>query len=422
MLKKVILTNVHTSKTMEIVVDTDDDAKAIMGSGKAPNESATVIDIGGADEFVYRATSKGGSNDEQVTFFSAFARCLERNISTVKSLELIAGRMKSPRYRGAISDISQHILMGDKLSDCFAMHPDLFSEDVIALIRAGEESGQIAEVFQQIARTRGKSQRILKKLKAGLIYPAVVICLAVVVVIVMSFTLMPAMAKLYKQMKADLPVPTKIMIGFSDMLVHQPYLAAIPIIAVVFLLKQWPKIYNVPKVQLTLTRLPSVGNIIRKTAAMVSFRCLALLLQANVRMSIALEIAAKSAHHIEFESFFLTVRDHIADGLSLPESFLMESHRLGPDGRVIASVVQMAGETGGINEMLDQVALDYEEELDVIASQIDKVMEPFVIVVLGSIVGLLVYAIYGPIFNLSQVILPAKKPPGAGAPAKLPAR
>ncbi|HRJ73647.1 MAG TPA: type II secretion system F family protein, partial [Terrimicrobiaceae bacterium] len=88
------------------------------------------------------------------------------------------------------------------------------------------------------------------------------------------------------------------------------------------------------------------------------------------------------------------------------------SHRLGPDGRVIASVVQMAGETGGVNEMLDEIALDYEEDLDAIAAQIDKILEPIVIVMMGTIVGFLVYAIYGPIFNLSKVILP-KKPGGA---------
>lgn len=421
MLKKVVLTNVHTAKSLSVVVDTDDDAKAIFGAGRAPNESATVTDIGGADEFVYRTTTKSVSGDEQAVFFGGFARCLERNISTVKSLELMAGRMKSPRYRGAIADISQHIMAGDNLSDCFAMHPDLFPEDVIALIRAGEESGQIHEVFRQIARARSKSQRVLKKLKSGLIYPAIVLVLAVVVIIVMSFTLIPAISKLYASMKVELPMPTKIVMGISQLLIHQPYLVAIPVVGLMALFKYWPKIYNQPKVQRALTRMPTVGNIIRKSAAMVGFRCLALLLHSNVRIVTALEISAKSCHHIEFEEFFLTVRDHIADGLSLPESFLMESYRLGPDGRVIASVVQMAGETGGINELLDQIAADYEDDLDLIASQIDKIMEPFVIVTMGSIVGLLVYAIYGPIFNLSKVILPPKKP-AATAPGQLPAK
>jgi type II secretory pathway component PulF len=152
---------------------------------------------------------------------------------------------------------------------------------------------------------------------------------------------------------------------------------------------------------------------------MVSFRTLALLLHANVRIATALEIAAKSSNHVEVERFFLVVRDHIADGLSLPESFLMESHRLGPDGRTIAAVVQMAGETGGVNEMLDEIATDYEEDLDIVASSIDKILEPIVLVMLGCIVGGLVYAIYGPIFNLSKVILPQKKgpaPPAASAP------
>jgi len=418
MLKKVVLTNIYTSKSTEIIVDTDDDTKAVLGSGKAPNESALVTDIGGLDESIYRLTGKKPGLDEAVTLFGGMARCLERNISTIKSLELMAARLKSPRYRGAVADIAHHILTGDKLSDCFAMHTDLFPSDIVALLHAGEESGQIAAVFKQIAHGRGKSQKILRKLRAGMIYPCIVVVLALAVVIIMAFTLIPAISKLYISMNATLPMATKILMVFSNVLLKQPWMAAIPVIALVMFFKYWPKIYRKPLVQVALTHTPTVGNIIRKSAAMVSFRTLALLLHANVRIATALEIAAKSSNHIEFENFFLTVRDHIAEGLSLPESFLMESHRLGPDGRMVAAVVQMAGETGGVNEMLDELATDYEEDLDVIANSIDKILEPIVLVMLGCIVGGLVYAIYGPIFNLSKVILPHKgpSPPAASAP------
>lgn len=415
MLKKVALTNVYTHKSFHVLVDTDEDPKAVFGAGRAPNETASVSDITGADEFFERATSPKPNLEETVAFFSGLARCLERNISTAKSLELMAPRLNSPRYRGAVADIAARIASGDRLSDAFAMHPDLFPEDTVALIRAGEESGQISEIFEQITQGRQKSLRILRKLKGGMIYPAIVLVLAVVVVIIMAFTLIPAISKLYTAMNATLPLATRIMIKFSEILIAQPYLIIIPIGGIFLLFKNWSKIYRTPSIQLFITRLPTIGNIIRKTAAMVSFRALALLLQANVRIVTALEITAKTANHVEFEQFFLKVRDHIVEGLSLPESFLMESWRLGPDGRTIAAVVQMAGETGGVNEMLDELATDYEEDLDAIASQIDKIMEPFVLVLMGVIVGGLVYAIYGPIFNLSKVILPKSKPPAASA-------
>jgi len=417
MLKKVVLTNIYTSKSTEIIVDTDDDAKAVLGAGKAPNESVIVSDITGLDEGLQRLTGKKPNIEEAVVLFGGMARCLERNISTIKSLELMAARLKSPRYRGAVADISHHVLSGDKISDCFAMHSELFTEDVIALIRAGEESGQIHAVFKQIAQGRGKSAKILRKLKSGMIYPAIILVLAIVVVIIMAFTLIPAISKLYVAMNATLPLPTRILMVISDILLKQPYLAAVPIIALMVFFKYWPKLYRQPSVQIAVTHTPTVGNIVRKSAAMVSFRTLALLLQANVRISTALEIAAKAANHVEFDRFYIAVRDHITDGLSLPESFLMESHRLGPDGRTIAAVVQMAGETGGVNEMLDEIATDYEEELDLIANQIDKILEPIVLVMMGLIVGGLVYAIYGPIFNLSQVILPKKGPPPAAVSA-----
>lgn len=415
MLKKVKLTNIYNGKTSEVIVDTDDDAKAVFGAGKAPNETAEVTDISGADEFVNRISQKKPSLEESAQFFNGMARCLQRNIAINKGLELMTGRLQSPRFRGAVAEISRSILAGEKMSDAFAQHPDLFTEDVLALIKAGEESGQIDSVFQQITSGREKSLRILRKLRSGMIYPVIVIILAVIVVIVMSFTLIPAVSKLYVSMNVALPLPTQMLMWFSNLLIHQPYMAAVPIIGLVALFKNWGKIYRIPKVQIFLSRIPTVGNLIKKTAAMVSFRILALLLHANVRVAAALEIAAKSANHVEYEEFYLRVRDHIVDGLSMPESFLMECHRLGADGRGIAAIVQMAGETGGMNEVLDQIASDYEEQLDLMSAQIDKLLEPFVLVILGSVVGGIIYAIYGPIFGLSKVILPQKdgKPPAA---------
>jgi type II secretory pathway component PulF len=410
MLKKVTLTNNATGRTMQVVVDTDTDEKALVGAGRAPNETAKVAPIGGADEFVHRASSKKPSLDERVAVFGGLARCLERNISTIKSLELQAGRVKSPRYRGILAELAHQISVGEKLSDAMAKFPDAFPDDVLALVRAGEESGRLSTVCNQIANTQRKTLRILKKLKTGLIYPAIVLVLAVAVTIVMSFTLVPSIAKLYGSMNTALPLATVMMMSFSSALIKFPLLALIPFFLLGLLFKNWPKIYAQPAVQELAIRLPTVGMIIRKSAATVSFRALAMLLQANVRISTALEITAQSASHVYYREFFTRVREHVLEGMDLPESFLMESHWLGPDGRVISTVMQIAAETGSANEMLDEIASDYEDELDSIANQIDKILEPITIVCMGTLVGFLVYAIYGPIFGLSKVILPKKKP------------
>jgi len=411
MLKKVTLTDSVTGKAMSFIVDTDDDEMAILGAGKAPNEVATVTSITGADEFVQRHTWKKPSLEDRIALFGGLGRCLDRNISAVKALGMQAGNVKSPAYRGAIAGVIRQILLGEKISDALAMYPKLFTDDVIALIRAGEESGQMSLVCNRIASGNQKTHRILKKLKSGMIYPVIVLFLAVTVVIVMSFTLVPAIAKLYASMKAQLPIATVAMMGLSDMLIHRPYLAILPFAGLVYFFKKWPVIYRRPEVQRVVIGIPTIGPLVRKSAAAVSFRILAMLLQANVRISSALEITADGATHVDFREFFLAVREHVVEGQGLPESFLQESGRLGPDGRMVAAMMQIAGETGSATEMLDQIAADYEEDLDVIANQIDKILEPITIVVMGTFVGLLVYAIYGPIFNLSKVMLPQKKKP-----------
>jgi len=410
MLKKVSLTDTHTGRTQHVIVDTDDDELALFGAGKSPNETVKIQNITGADEFIQRNTWKKPSLEDRLALFGGLGRCLERNISILKSLELQTGRVKSPVYRGVLAEIARQIGMGEKFSDALGLFPKLFPDDVLALVRAGEESGQLPVVCNQIANAQQKTLRIIKKLRTGMIYPAIVLVIAVGVVIAMSFTLVPAIAKLYTNMKAGLPFATIAMMWFSDLLLHRPYLAALPFVGLFYFFKKWPQIYRIPSVQRGIIKLPTVGPIVRKSAATVSFRTLAMLIQSNVRIVTSLEITAAAASHIDYREFFLAIRNHIVEGMSLPEGFLMESYRLGTDGRMIATLMQIASETGGANETLDEIAADYEDELETIANQIDKILEPITLLVMGVFVGFLVYAIYGPIFNLSEVVLPHKKP------------
>ncbi|CAN5332085.1 type II secretion system F family protein [soil metagenome] len=420
MFKEVTLTNMNTGRTAKVMVDTDMDEKALIGAGKAANETAKVKSVEGLDESIQRITGKKASLDDRVALFRGVARGLDRNISTVKSFSLQANRVKSPRYRGAIAEISHQISTGEKVSDAMGGFPDLFGPEVLALMRAGEEAGQLPEVCQQVAQGQKKTLRIIKKLKAGMIYPCVVLVMSIGVIITMSFTLVPAVSKLYGSMGVDLPLATRGMMRVSEALIDKPYLALIPFVAVGALFKFWGRIYARPTTQKIFIKIPTVGNIVRKSSAAVVFRTLAMLLEANVRIGNALRITAEGAPHISHRTFFLNVRKHVTDGLSLPEAFLMESHWLGPDGRNISGLVEISAETGSSTDLLNEIADDYEEELDTIANSIEKVMEPFTILVLGTMVGFILYAIYSPIFGLGKVILPGKdkqKPGGELKPA-----
>jgi type IV pilus assembly protein PilC len=163
--------------------------------------------------------------------------------------------------------------------------------------------------------------------------------------------------------------------------------------------------------------IPTVGRIVRMSAAAVSFRTLAMLMEANVRVTTALRITAESAPHLYYRQFFGRTQKHIEEGLMLSEAFLMESHWMGPEGRNICGIMEISAETGSSTDMLNEIADDYEEELDTIAGQIDRILEPITIVILGTVVGFLIYAIYGPIFNLGNIVLPKAKPNPAGAKA-----
>lgn len=405
MLKKVILSNVHTGRDTATLVDTTTDEKALIGAGKTEVETAKITDITGLDEQLQRLTSPKKPQSDRVALFTGLAKCFDRNIPIIKSFHLQANRVKSPRYRGAIAEISEALTQGEKMSDAMARQADLFSPDIIALIRAGEEAGRLPEIFRRIANSQRKTSRILKKLKSGMIYPGVVITLAIGVVITMSFTLVPAMKKLYTQLGSDLPTPTKVLMTVSDILLKQPWMAALPILALIIFFKNFGKVVSIPKVQVALAHMPIIGNIVRKSASAVGFRTLALLIEANVRLTTAFEITRDTSWHIYYKTFFDRVKNHILNGITMPDAFLIESHWLGADGRVICGLMEVAAETGAGTELLNEIAEDYEDELDTISNQIDKLIEPFTIVILGGMVGGLIYAIYAPVFSLGDALL-----------------
>lgn len=405
MIKKVVLSNIHTGRNTTTLVDADSDQKALIGAGKTEVETAKITDITGLDERLQRVTGNRGLQSDRVALFNGLAKCFERNLPIVKSFRLQANRMKTARYRGAIAEISETLTQGEKLSDAMASHRDLFAPDVVALIRAGEESGRLPEIFHRIAESHKKTSRIIRKLKTGMIYPGIVLTLAIGVVITMSFTLVPAMSKLYASLDSDLPVPTLVLMKVSEILLKQPWMVLLPILAIAGILKNWGKIIAVPQIQVLLARLPLIGPIVRKSASAVGFRTLALLIEANIRLTTALEITRETAWHVYYETFFDRVRSHILNGLTLPDAFLIESHWLGNDGRLICGLMEVAAETGAGTDLLNEIANDYEDELDGIANQIDKLIEPITIVILGIVIGGLIYAIYAPVFSLGDALL-----------------
>ncbi len=408
MLKKVALTNVHTGRKSTTIVDTTTDEKAIIGSGKTPVETAEISNIVGIDETIQRLSAPNKNLDDRVAMFNGLAKCFDRNIPIIKSFHLQANRVKSPRFRGLIADVADDLAQGEKISDAMAKKVDVFSPDIIALIRAGEESGRLPEIFRRIGSSQKKTHRILKKLKAGLIYPAVVVALGIGVVITMSFTLVPAMTTLYTSLDSELPAATKGMMAFSNILMNQPWLAALPVIAMIAFFKNWGKISSLPTVQTLFLKLPIVSGLVRKSAAAVGFRTLALLIEANVRLTTALDITGQTSWHHHYKIFFEKVKDHILAGLTLPDAFVIESHWLGDDGRMICGLMETAAETGTGTELLNEIAEDYEDELDTAANQIDKLIEPITIIILGTMVGLLIYAIYAPVFSLGDALLTNK--------------
>jgi type IV pilus assembly protein PilC len=316
-------------------------------------------------------------------------------------LGILAKQSENPVLQGVIRQVVFDVESGRTVADALAKHPRAFSELYVSMVAAGEAGGILDTILLRLATFLEKSDALVRKVKSALIYPCVILGIAVAAVAILLVVVIPTFQEMFASVGLVLPLPTRLVIALSAAL-QAYWWAFLGILAGLIMAVR--RAYGTPRGRLAIDRLllatPIVGDLIRKTAVSRFTRTLGTLVSAGVSILDGLEITAKTAGNRVVADAILASRSSIAGGDTIAAP-LARSQVFPP---MVISMISVGEQTGGLDEMLRKIADFYDTEVDTAVSGLLSIVEPVLIVALGLIVGGMVVAMYLPIFDIISTV------------------
>lgn len=334
-------------------------------------------------------------------FTRQFSAMTSAGLPLVECMDILGNQSENKTLSGAMRQVSADIQSGSALADSLAKHPKIFSSLYCNMVSAGEASGNLDGVLNRLAEYLEKADRLRRKIKGAMTYPAVLLIVASASVALMLTFVIPQFANLFTDLGGTLPAPTRLVMAMSDGLRHY-FLAVVLVIVGLFAGYNW--FYKTPKGALAIDniklKLPVVGDMLRKSAISRFSQTLSTLLSSGISILDALSITARTAGNTVIERGIMVTIEKITGGQTIAEP-LSETGLFPP---MVIHMISVGEKTGDISSMLSKIAQFYEEEVDAAVDALTSVLEPIMIVVLGAVIGGLLVAMYLPMFDLIGAI------------------
>lgn len=340
---------------------------------------------------------------EDITVFTRqLATMMKAGLPLMQAFEIVARGHSNPSMTEMLMQVRSDVEQGSALGKSFSKYPKYFDRFYCNLVSAGESGGVLESLLDKLAVYKEKTQAIKKKVKTALTYPIAIIVVAIALIFIMMMFVLPTFKEVYANMGAELPGLTQLVMSLSDLFVDYGWIMIILLIASAFgLYKLHEKSPTFQKrIDALILRLPIFGTIVRKATIARWARTTSTLFAAGVPLVEVLDSVAGASGNILYEEATQDIRAKVTQGLSLTSS--MQSTDMFPN-----MVIQMAAigeESGSLDDMLNKAAEFYEDEVDNSVSRLSHLMEPIIMVVLGSLIGILLIAMYLPLFNLGNVV------------------
>jgi len=386
----------------------DRNGKIVRGELRAAGEavvSATLRRQGILVQKVKKRRMSGGSSikaKDIAVFTRQLATMMKAGVPLLQSFDIVGRGSTNPKVTKLLNDIRTDVETGTALSQAFRKHPMYFDALYCNLVEAGEAAGILETLLDRLATYQEKTIAIKQKIKSALTYPIAVLVVAFVVVAVIMIFVIPAFKQVFTSFGADLPAPTLIVMAMSEFFVKYWWLIFGSIGGgLYFFFQSWKRS---EKMQRTMDRLllkiPVFGDLLFKSAVARWTRTLSTMFAAGVPLVEALDSVGGAAGNYVFTEATEQIQRDVSTGTSLTTS--MQSANLFP-----VMVLQMASigeESGSLDQMLSKAADFYEEEVDEAVKALSSLMEPFIIVILGVVIGGIVVSMYLPIFKIGEVV------------------
>jgi type IV pilus assembly protein PilC len=330
-------------------------------------------------------------------FTRQFATMIGAGLPMVQCLEILSQQMESAELRRVIGEVREGVQAGTTLSEALSRHKKVFDNLYVNMVDAGEIGGALDVILGRLATYREKADALARKVKGAMIYPAVVMTVAIGVTFIMLTYIVPVFAKMFSGLGAELPGPTRFILSLSAFLRGNLLTGVVLLVLLIVAYRVYSKTdqgrLNIDKVKL---RIPLIGDLIRKSSIAKFSRTLATLISSGVPILDALEITARaSGNRVIHDAIKRSVLS-IAEG----ETITQPLKQCGVFPPMVTQMISVGEKTGGLDDMLSKIADFYDEEVDAAVAALTSVIEPVIIVFMGIVIGGILIAMYLPMFEI----------------------
>ncbi len=330
-------------------------------------------------------------------FTRQFSVMIDAGLPLVQCLEILGSQQDHKNFKRSLIQIRQDVESGSSLADAMRKHPKTFNDLYTNMVAAGEAGGILDTILQRLAAYIEKAVKLNSQVKSAMIYPVAVITIAVIVVMIILWKVIPVFAALFTGLGAELPTPTKIVIALSDFIADFWWMIFGGSILIVFALRRYHQTYKGKRVlDGILLKFPVLGMLLRKISVARFCRTLATLTSSGVPILDGLQITAKTAGNSVVEDAIMATRKSVEEGKTISEP-LGDTEVFPP---MVVQMIAVGEQTGALDTMLSKIADFYEDEVDNAVAGLMKLLEPVLIAFLGVAIGGIVIAMYMPMFTL----------------------
>lgn len=336
-----------------------------------------------------------------IIFSRQFSTMIDAGLPLLQCLEILHEQQENPTFKKILKKIKESVESGETFADALKKFPNIFNELFTNMVAAGEAGGILDVILRRLSAYMEKMAKLKKQVKGALTYPAITMSVAVVVVGIILVFVIPVFSEMFEGFGSALPAPTLLVVALSNFVIAKiGYLIGAVIIAA-FALK---KAYSTKKGRIAMDRaflkVPVFGLLIKKVAVSKFTRTMGTMLSSGVSILEALDIVARTAGNKVVEFAILDVKQGIAEGRSMADP-LLES---GVFPSMVCSMIAVGESTGALDTMMEKIADFYDDEVDQAVKNLTDMIEPFLMVFLGTVIGGLVIAMYLPIFKMAGAI------------------
>jgi type IV pilus assembly protein PilC len=330
-------------------------------------------------------------------FTRQFSVMLDAGLPLVQCLEILGSQEDNRHFKEIIRQVRMDVESGASLADAMRKHSVAFDDLYVSMIAAGEAGGILDIILQRLSVYIEKSVRLRSQVRTAMMYPAAVISIAILVVWVILWKVIPVFGQLFAGVGAELPFLTRAVIAASNFVGRYSIFIAALIIAGSMALNRWHKTYRGRRViDATLLRMPVLGQLLLKIAVARFCRTLSTLTSSGVPILEGLEITARTAGNAVVEDAIMATRKAVEEGKTISEP-LADTKVFPP---MVVQMINVGEQTGALDQMLAKIADFYEEEVDTAVTGLMKLIEPLLITFLGAVIGTIVTAMYMPMYTI----------------------